>query len=59
MATQERFRETDMCESNNLGSPFNVTVQRQSMVKKELVDISAEGRVLVDPVPKLLLRRVL
>lgn len=43
----------------NLGSPSNITRLKQSMIDKELIDISSEGLVLGDPVLKLWLKRVL
>lgn len=53
------YGEADVRESYNLGSPSNITRLKQSMIDKELVDITTEGMVLGDPVLKLWLKRVL
>ena len=53
------YGEADVRESYNLGSPSNITRLKQSMIDRELVDITTEGMVLGDPVLKLWLKRVL
>ena len=53
------FGEADVRERYNLGSPSNITRLKQSMIDKELVDLTSEGMVLGDPVLKLWLKRVL
>ena len=53
------YGEADVREGYNLGSPSNISRLKQSMIDKELVDITPEGIVLADPVLKLWLRRIL
>ena len=53
------YGEADIRETYNLGSPSNITRLKQSMIDKELVDITSEGLVLGDPVLKLWLKRIL
>ena len=53
------YGEADVRDRYNLGSPSNITRLKQSMIDKELVDITSEGIVLGDPVLKLWLKRVL
>lgn len=53
------YGEANVRESYNLGSPSNITRLKQSMIDKELVDITSEGMVLGDPVLKMWLKQVL
>ena len=53
------FGEVSIREKYNLGSPSNIARLKQSLIDKELIDITAEGIVLGDPVLKLWLKRVL
>lgn len=53
------FGEAEIREKYNLGSPSNITRLKNSMVDKELVELTADGIILGDPVLKLWLKRVL
>lgn len=53
------FGEAIIREKYNLGSPSNITRLKNSMIEKELVELTSEGIVLADPVLKLWLERVL
>lgn len=53
------YGEAAVRERYNLGSPSNITRLKQSMIEKELVELTSEGIVLGDPVLKLWLKRIL
>ena len=53
------FGEAEVREKYNLGSPSNITRLKNSMVDKELVELTADGIILGDPVLKLWLKKVL
>ena len=53
------FGEAEVREKYNLGSPSNITRLKNSMVDKELVELTADGIILGDPVLMLWLKRVL
>lgn len=53
------FGESEVREKYNLGSPSNITRLKNSMIDKELVELTAEGILLGDPVLKIWLRRIL
>ena len=53
------FGEAEVREKYNLGSPSNITRLKNSMVDKELVELTADGIILRDPVLKLWLNKVL
>ena len=55
----EGFGEAAVRDRYNLGSPSNITRLKQSMIDKELVDITSDGMIIADPVLKLWLRRIL
>lgn len=53
------FGEADIREKYNLGSPSNITRLKNSMIDKELVELTEKGVIMGDPVLKLWLRRIL
>lgn len=52
------FGEAAIREKYNLGSTSNITRLKKSMIDKELVELSANGIVLGDPVLKIWLERL-
>ena len=54
-----RFGEAGVRENYRLGSPSNIMRLKKSLMEKELVELSADGIVLGDPVLKLWLKRML
>lgn len=53
------FGEAAVRDAYNLGSPSNITRLKNSMIEKELVELTEKGIVLGDPVLKLWLKRIL
>ena len=53
------FGESAVREKYNLGSPSNITRLKNTMVEKELVEITEKGIVIGDPVLKLWLRMII
>ncbi|MBP3203125.1 MAG: hypothetical protein J6M31_05915 [Bacteroidales bacterium] len=53
------FGETPVRDQYNLGSASNITRLKQSMIDKELVELTPKGLILGDPVLKLWLKRVI
>lgn len=53
------FGEAEIRESYNLGSPSNITRLKNSMIDKELVELTKDGYVIGDPVLKLWLKQIL
>ena len=53
------FGEAEVREKYNLGSPSNITRLKNSMVDKELIELTADGIILGDPVLKLWQKKVL
>lgn len=52
------FGEAHIREEYNLGSPSNITRLKNTMIEKELVELSEKGITLGDPVLKLWLRKI-
>lgn len=52
------FGEAHIREEYNLGSPSNITRLKNTMIEKELVELSEKGITLGDPVLKLWLRNI-
>ena len=52
------FGETSVRDRYNLGSASNITRLKQSMIDKELVELTPKGIILGDPVLKIWLKRV-
>ena len=53
------FGDAAVRDKYNLGSPSNITRLKKSMIDKELVELTAKGIVLGDPVLKRWLQRIL
>ena len=53
------FGEAAVRDAYNLGSPSNITRLKNSMIEKELVELTEKGIVLGDPVLKLWLKKIL
>lgn len=53
------FGEDAIRDRYNLGSPSNITRLKNAMIEKELVELTANGIVLGDPVLKLWLKKIL
>jgi hypothetical protein len=53
------FGEASVRERYNLGSTSNISRLKQSMIDKELVELTPKGIILGDPVLKLWLKKVL
>ena len=56
--TKSGFGEADIRERYNLGSPSNITRLKQSLIDKELINITTTGVSIGDPVLRLWLKRV-
>lgn len=52
------FGEASVRDRYNLGSVSNITRLKQSMIDKELVELTTKGIILGDPVLKLWLKRI-
>lgn len=52
------FGEASVRERYNLGSPSNISRLKQSMIDKELVELTPKGVILGDPVLKLWLKKL-
>ena len=53
------FGKSEVRENFNLGSPSNIVRLKNSLIDKELVELTSDGIVIGDPVLKLWLKRVL
>ena len=53
------FGEKGILDTYNLGSPSNITRLKNSMIEKELVELTKDGYVIGDPVLKLWLKQIL
>ncbi|MCR5325716.1 MAG: ATP-binding protein [Bacteroidales bacterium] len=53
------FGEKAIMDRYNLGSTSNITRLKNSMIEKELVELTKDGYVIGDPVLKLWLKRIL
>ncbi len=53
------FGEAEIRDKYNLGSPSNITRLKNSMIEKELVELTEDGIIIGDPVLKLWLKRIL
>ena len=53
-----RFGEREIREDYNLGSPSNITRLKSSLIKKDLIEMQADGNLdITDPVLKLWIKR--
>lgn len=53
------FGEKEIRETFNLGAPSNIARLKQSLIDKELIEITENGIIIGDPVLRLWLKKVL